>query len=58
MKSIIYKPGLMSLLMASAFTTTRANAQVKLVVPFSFNIGTVNYPSGIYFYQSSVLRDR
>jgi hypothetical protein len=48
MKSIIYKLGLMSLLMASAVTATKANAQTRVDVPFSFNIGSVNYPSGTY----------
>jgi hypothetical protein len=48
MKSIIYKVILMSLLMASAVTTTKANAQTRIDVPFSFNIGNVSYLSGTY----------
>jgi hypothetical protein len=56
MKAIIYKLGLMSLLMASAVATTKANAQTRVDVPFSFNSGGVNYPSGTYFIERVALR--
>ncbi len=48
MKSILNKLVFMSLLLTAIFTTTKAGAQVRLNVPFSFNIGGVNYSADTY----------
>ncbi len=57
MRNILSRLVVMSTVVAASFATNAAMAETRLQVPFSFTVGSQNWPAGIYLIEKTQVND-